>query len=305
MTAPWILDTDPGIDDALAYAYLLGCDDVELLGLSCVFGNASVERTARNALQLRQMMGQQHWVAAGAAVPMVQPPRPPADFVHGVEGLGGVDLPRPTQAPSADAVERMIAEIRSAPKAVVLAAVGPLTNLALALDRAPDIVERVASVVIMGGTLDARGNVSPWAEANIWNDPHAAQRVLQAGWPVTLVGLDITLRIQLTEHDFEVLGASAPAGVLKAAAHSYIDFYRSQGFDGCQLHDPAAVIAQRLPALFEFETVGLDVVLEGERVGQVIRAPEQPRVRVAVGGDIAGIKAEFFRGACAGLGLAK
>ncbi len=301
MAKQWILDTDPGIDDALAYAYLLGCDDVELIGLTCVYGNVSVERTSRNAVQLRDLFGQTHWVARGAATPMVQAPRPPADFVHGTEGLGGIALAPPSSPADKDAVEALIRSIKDAPEPLTIAAIGPLTNLARALERAPDIASQVANVVIMGGTLDARGNVSPWAEANIWNDPHAAQTVLQAAWPVTLIGLDMTSRVILSEADFHALGDGPVALKLREAARSYIEFYQSQGFDGCQLHDPAAVMALRRPDLFEFETVGLDVVLDGERVGQVVRSASHPPVQVAVGGNVAGIKAEFFKHAALGV----
>lgn len=299
MSGTWILDTDPGIDDAMALLYLKG-ENVALMGLTTVFGNADIQRTTRNAAQLLELSQMTGWVAPGAGDPLVQLRHPPADFVHGVEGLGGVELPAPSRMPLPIDAANAIIQASHRSDDLVLAAIGPLTNLAIALQRDPSLVERVSSVVIMGGTLDAPGNVSDVAEANIWNDPHAAQIVLRAGWPVKLIGLDVTSTIQLTRADFDVL--SGPVGdCIKQAADSYIDFYQSVGSEGCQLHDPAAVMAGLHPGDFTWEQTGVDVVLEGEQAGRVIRDSAAPAIEVAMSGDIEVIKDRFMqrlRAAC-------
>ena len=295
MSNAWILDTDPGIDDALALFYLLG-RSVDLIGLTTVFGNANVQRTTRNALQLLELADHPAWVASGAAHPLVQAPHPPADFVHGVEGLGNEQLPAPQrQALAMDAADAIIQASHEYAGRLVLAPVGPLTNIALALVRDPSLSERIKSVVIMGGTLDAPGNVSPVAEANLWNDPHAARQVLRSGLPIRLVGLDVTSQVQLTPQDFA--GLPGPAGpLLSAAANSYIDFYRSVGFAGCQLHDPAAVMAELHPEWFDWEQTGVDVVLQGESAGQVVRDSEAPAIQVAMGVQVSQVKSDFLSG---------
>lgn len=299
MSDVWILDTDPGIDDALALFYLLG-KQVDLIGLTTVYGNASVQRTTRNALQLLELANSPAWVAKGAEVPLVQAPHPPADFVHGVEGLGDQTLPLPLrEAEALDAADAIIQASHQYPGKLVLAPIGPLTNIALALLRDPTLGQRIKSVVIMGGTLDAKGNVSDVAEANIWNDPHAARQVLRSGLPIRLIGLDVTSQIQLQSSDFADLPDPAGA-LLSSAADSYIAFYQSVGFAGCQLHDPAAVAAGLDSSLFSWETTGVDVVLQGPNAGQVVRDPTAPRIQIAMGVAVERVVADFLSGLHAG-----
>ena len=188
MSTPWIMDTDPGIDDALALFYLLGEASVEIVGLTTVFGNVDIDRTTRNALQLLDLAQHSAWVARGASRPLQIPPNPPADFVHGVEGLGDEQLPLPISQVYPQTAAQAIVEASKRIEHLHLAPVGPLTNVAQALQLEPELVERMAGLTIMGGNLDSQGNVSQHAEANIWNDPHAARQVLRAGWPIRLVG---------------------------------------------------------------------------------------------------------------------
>ena len=293
MSTPWILDTDPGIDDALALFYLLGEASVEIVGLTTVFGNADIDRTTRNARQLLELAEHPAWVARGASRPLVIPPNPPADFVHGAEGLGDERLPPPAAPVHAQTAAQAIADVSTRIDDLQLALVGPLTNVAQALQLDPELTERMAGLTIMGGNLDSQGNVSPHAEANIWNDPHAARQVLRAGWPIRLIGLDCTSTIQLTESDFQDLPGNA-GQILRRAAGTYIDFYRAEGFQGCQLHDPAAVMAGIEPELFEWETTGVDVICEGADVGRVIRDPSAPPIQVAMGCDVPAVKARFL-----------
>lgn len=293
MSAPWIVDTDPGIDDALALFYLLGEASVEIVGLTTVFGNVDIDRTTRNALQLLELAQHSAWVARGASVPLRIPPNPPADFVHGAEGLGHEQLPPPISSVNSQTAAQAIVQASTDIEHLHLAPVGPLTNVAQALQLDPELVKRIDGLTIMGGNLDSQGNVSQHAEANIWNDPHAARRVLRAGWPIRLIGLDCTSRIQLIESDFEDLPGHA-GNILRRAAGAYIDFYRSQGFQGCQLHDPAAVMAGIAPELFEWETTGVDVICEGADVGRVLRDSSAPPIQVAMDCDVSAVKARFL-----------
>ncbi|MGD2006527.1 MAG: nucleoside hydrolase [Pseudomonadales bacterium] len=293
MSTPWILDTDPGIDDALALFYLLGEASVEIVGLTTVFGNVDIDRTTRNARQLLDLAQHSAWVARGASRPLQILPNPPADFVHGVEGLGDEQLPPPISQVYPQTAAQAIVEASKRIEPLHLAPVGPLTNVAQALQLEPELVERMAGLTIMGGNLDSQGNVSQHAEANIWNDPHAARQVLRAGWPIRLVGLDCTSTIQLTESDFEDLPGAA-GQILRRAAGSYINFYRAQGFQGCQLHDPAAVMAGIAPELFDWEATGVDVICEGSDVGRVVRDSSAPLIQVAMGCDVPAVKARFL-----------
>ena len=186
-----IFDTDPGIDDACALALVAASPALELVGITSVFGNAPVGTTTRNALYLRRRYGLAAPVARGAARPLACPPRDFPAFIHGENGLGDFPLPGlaetgqdPADRPHAlDAAHFIVEQLRAAPGEITLIAVGPLTNLALALDIDPGIASLVAEVVVMGGafgTAGRPGNVSPVAEANIYNDPHAADRVFHS-----------------------------------------------------------------------------------------------------------------------------
>ena len=175
-----ILDTDPGVDDALALLYLRARNqqkwpDLKLLAITTVFGNADVETTTRNALWLRARLGLSAPVYRGAAEPLTRPRGLSPKHVHGENGLGDLDLSGAPLSPagSGAAHERIIDLVRARPREITIVAIGPLTNLALALRAAPDVAGLVAGVTIMGGAF-AAGNVTPFAEANIHNDPEAA-----------------------------------------------------------------------------------------------------------------------------------
>jgi purine nucleosidase len=189
-----ILDCDPGIDDALAIVYAAGSAELDLLGLTTVAGNVSLDKTTGNALRVCEFIGAAAVpVTPGSAVPLLRPPIS-AEHVHGADGLGGCGLPAPVTAASAGHASDFILEtVMGAPGEVTLIAIGPLTNVALALKREPALAACVADFVIMGGSA-ARGNVTPAAEFNIAADPEAAAIVFAAGWTVTMVGLDVTLQ---------------------------------------------------------------------------------------------------------------
>ncbi len=193
-----ILDCDPGIDDAMAIAFAVGSPDIELTGITTVAGNVGLDKTTANALRLLEFFGAaQVPVTAGAAAPLARPAIT-AEHVHGADGLRGLMLPAPTGQPRpGHAVDYIIDTVLAAPGEITLVAVGPLTNVALALRREPALVSAVRDFVIMGGST-TRGNVTPAAEFNIAADPEAAAEVFTAGWTVTMVGLDVTLQATAT-----------------------------------------------------------------------------------------------------------
>jgi purine nucleosidase len=189
-----LLDCDPGIDDALAIVFACGHPGLELCGVTTVAGNVGLAQTTANALSVLDFTGRPDVpVAAGSAVPLLRPHRD-ARHVHGESGLGGAQLPPPRARPvDVPATDLIIDIVGSSPGEIILVATGPLTNIALAVRRQPELIRQVADFVIMGGSA-ARGNVTPAAEYNIATDPEAAAIVFGAGWRVTMVGLDATLQ---------------------------------------------------------------------------------------------------------------
>jgi purine nucleosidase len=193
-----ILDCDPGIDDALAITFAVGSPDLDLIGLTSVAGNVGLDLTTSNAQRVCEFIGASGIpVTPGAAAPLLRPPID-ARLVHGDSGLGGARLPDPLTRPAGGhAIDYIIDTIKAAPGEITLVATGPLTNIALAVHREPQLVNLVSDFVIMGGSA-SRGNVTPAAEFNIGADPEAAAVVFRAGWTVTMVGLDVTLQARAT-----------------------------------------------------------------------------------------------------------
>lgn len=276
-----IFDTDPGIDDAMALRLIQRSPALDLIGITSVFGNAPIEITTRNALHLTQRFGIDAPVARGTSDPLTIARLPEPTFVHGHNGLGDVDLGYAALPPihELSAAEFIVEAIRSQPGEVSLIAVAPLTNLALALEMAPDIVEKVDEVIVMGGAFGLgprRGNVTPVAEANIINDPHAADHVLTADWPVTMIGLDVTMRCILsTARAAELERGAPPERFLAEIARPYSSLYAANyGIDGCCLHDICAVACAIDPGLFTYGSGPMRVVTEGIAIGQTIMRPD-------------------------------
>nr|WP_300309369.1 nucleoside hydrolase [Halomonas sp.] len=278
MTYPIIFDTDPGVDDAQAIAIALRHPEIELLGMTTTFGNVDVETATHNALLLGELAGKPVPVAQGAATPMVKPRHPAPKHIHGDNGLGNIDLPPVAgQADPRNAAQFIVDTVNQRPGEVSLVAVGPLGNLAAALQIDPAIVTKVKQVVIMGGSIREGGNVTPVAEANIFNDAHAAQKVLTAEWPLTLVGLDVTHRCVLTpQHMERIETAQGELGKVLAGSYAfYRNFYRQAlGIDGCCPHDSVALAWLVRPDLFETQRGHLNVVTEGSAEGQTLFAPK-------------------------------
>jgi inosine-uridine nucleoside N-ribohydrolase len=298
---PILLDTDPGIDDAMAIFYAMADPEIELVGMTTVFGNVYTPDGTRNALALCELAGQFIPVAEGAHVPLVQPQHPPADFVHGKHGLGNASVPDPKAAPDPRPAHQFIADTLAArPGEITLVAVGPLTNVALALQHHPEITKTVKKVVVMGGAVRTSGNINEFAEANIWNDPHAAKVVFSADWPVTIVGLDVTERIQCTPEDFAPMRERSPrcGALMNEAAAFYFQFHiDTKDLNACFLHDPAAIICAQQPELFETVMAPITMRVDGEEAGRTVEdtGGNTPRVAICVEPDAAAIKQRFLK----------
>ncbi len=280
-----VLDTDPGIDDALAILLALASPEVELAALTVIGGNCSLAEAVRNGLDVLALGGAAHIpVVAGVERPLIRPPLT-APETHGNTGLGYARLPLSPALPAAEhAVDRLIAEIMAAPGEVTLVAVGPLTNVAMAIRKEPRIVTAVRELIIMGGALRADGNVTPLAEFNIYVDPHAAHIVLHSGMPIILVPWDITKDILLTQADVERLlrvGGPIPQFIADATRF-YIEFHLEYfGWAGCSINDPAALVLVFQPDLARLQAIYVDVEINsettmGKTIGDFLGVTKRP-----------------------------
>ncbi len=240
-----LLDTDPGIDDALAILLALASPEIELVGLSVVHGNCPLADGVINALAVLELGGVPTLpVASGCDRPLLRLLHTALE-THGDKGLGYATLPRAAAKPVAEhGVDLLIREIMAAPGEVTLVAVGPLTNVALALRKEPRLAGAVRECFIMGGALRADGNTTPLGEFNVYADPHAAQIVLESGMPITIMPWDVTKDVQFTQtHVDQLLARGGPiAAFIAAATRFYIEFHLKQfGWAACSINDPAAL----------------------------------------------------------------
>lgn len=268
----WI-DTDMGVDDALAIALASKSPEIDLVGLAVVAGNVAHDLGVRNALQVLELLERAEVpVFVGADAPLVRD-AVDAHAVHGSQGLGQARLPEPTMLPAGGAADSLINEIGTRPGELIVVAVGPLTNLALAERASPGVLNSARRVVAMGGALWRAGNVTPHSEFNIYADPHALRELLQADVNLTLVPLDITERLSLVQEQIAARLASRRdpwAQFVIDSTHSVIEYERAHsGVSALYLHDPAAVAMVIDPSLFDFRTVYIDVETEGEHIGHL------------------------------------
>ena len=275
---PIIFDTDPGVDDTAALLFAHAHPAIEIAAITTVFGNADIETVTRNAAHIAGRFGISAPVARGAGVALHRGSGPPPTHVHGDNGLGNVALPTTPLAPiDARPAHRLIIDlVRERPGEIEIVAVGRMTNLALALAEAPEIVDLVAGITIMGGAFGVggpNGNVTPVAEANIIGDPHAADIVFTAPWRVRMIGLDVTRRTILRPEGFARLraeGGAAGAFIADVSEH-YTGFHARFGVTGCYVHDSSAIAAVIAPELFSFREGPVRVVAEGIAEGQTIQ----------------------------------
>ena len=260
MSTPIVIDCDPGHDDAIAILLALASPEVELRGITTVAGNQTLEKTTRNALKVLELADRTDIpVAAGADAPLKRTLRVAA-HVHGESGLDGPDLPEPTTKPIGVHAADVLAEWLE--PGVVLVPTGPLTNVALLLERHAEVKERLERIVWMGGAI-AEGNITPAAEFNAFVDPEAAAAVFGSGIPVTMIGLDITHKALFTRAHADRLRGTGRAGRAVAELSDFFQrFHESRyGFDGSPIHDALAVaevidpsLVTRLECNVEIET---------------------------------------------------
>ncbi|MEO0912087.1 MAG: nucleoside hydrolase [Pseudomonadota bacterium] len=259
-----IIDTDPGQDDAVAILLALASPELEVLGITAVAGNVPLARTAENARKICELAGRGDMpVFAGADRPLARD-LVTAEYVHGATGLDGPDLPAPAMALRAEhAVEFLVETLAAAePRSITLCVLGPMTNVALAFERDPACRAGVAEIVAMGGGFFEGGNVTPAAEFNIYVDPEAAEIVLKAGLPITLLPLDVThqcLTTRLRVEAFRSLGT--PVGRAVAELLDFFERYdeAKYGTDGGPLHDPCVIAWLLQPELFAGRDVNVEV----------------------------------------------
>lgn len=307
MTRPlpiWI-DTDPGVDDAIAILLALRSPEVRVVGISTTHGNVGIRRTTENTCRVLELAGgAPPPVYRGAARPLRRAPVH-SPSVHGADGLGEVSLmrtrdgrpryPRPRlRVRRMPAVDALIEAARASRRKLTLVTLGPLTNLALAVRKAPDLGRRLARVVAMGGAVGCPGNLTPAAEFNLYCDPDAAREVVRARVPLTLIGLNVTRRARVTRSELlEATRRRTPLNrFLRDCTGRIMRYYRRyERYHGCCLHDPLTVAAVIRPALIstqrlhvEIETVGR--VTGGMTVADLRTIPRghvgRPNVEVAM-----------------------
>ncbi|MGF1728184.1 nucleoside hydrolase [Photobacterium kasasachensis] len=274
-----ILDTDPGIDDAMAILFALAHPDIDLVGITTVYGNATIENGTRNALYLKEKFNFSCDIAKGTDKPIQRPPVGATVVVHGETGFGDLHSSEPEHA-CADprpAYQYIIDTVKANPGEITLVTVGPLTNIALALDAAPEITSLVKEVVVMGGAFGMnghRGNVTPYAEANIHDDPHAADKVFTADWPVVIVGLDVTEESFFSADyidDLKAEGGKVGEFIWDVSRY-YLRFYANKlGLEGCHVHDPSAIAYVIKPELFTLREGPIRVVTDGPAEGLTLQ----------------------------------
>nr|WP_157505849.1 nucleoside hydrolase [Geminicoccus roseus] len=270
-----ILDCDPGQDDAIAILLALGSpDEIELLGITTVAGNVPLGLTRVNARKMLELAGRSDVpVWAGCDRPLIRTLET-AEYVHGETGLNGAVLPEPVTAlQDGHAVDALIDLVMARPpRSVTICAVGPLTNLAMAIRKEPHLSQRVKQIVLMGGAIEL-GNVTPAAEFNIYVDPHAADIVFRAGIPITMFGLDVTHQVLVTAERLAAIGAIG--GKVAEAAHGLLDFFNRfdmERYDtpGAPLHDPCVIAWLIDPSIFKGKDCPVEIELEGRSVGRTL-----------------------------------
>lgn len=304
-----VLDMDTGIDDAMALAYAAGTPKVDLLGVVGTYGNVSVEQGVQNTLNLLDLLGMSNVpVYAGSSHSLLttevyRPDELTQEF-HGKNGIGEVVIPNSEkQVEKEDGVDFLLRMADTYQKELTIVAVGPLTDLARAMDRDETFEQKVGKIVIMGGALTVPGNMNHWAEANIFNDPVAARRVLKSKAKITMVGLDVTLRTALTKNETcKWRNLQTPSAIAYA---DIVDFYINVSerlepdLKGCALHDPLAVAVAIDPTLVTTFDLNLEVGIDkddfGRTIGDVSRLLEEnPNVSVCINVDHKTFNNRFF-----------
>lgn len=295
-----IIDTDPGIDDAMAIFVALQSPELEVIGLTTIYGNVYTTLATRNALHLLEVAGRTDIpVAEGSHVTITKGTKLRiADFVHGTDGLGNQNFPPPNGKPiEQSAATFLVEQANKYPGEVTVVALGPLTNIALAIQLDPSFTKNIGRIVILGGAFAVNGNVNPAAEANIFGDPESADIVFTNGADILAVGINVTHQVIFTDADREKLAASN--GKLAQYLCKVLDVYYfyhhdSYNMKGVYLHDPATMLAAIDPSLFTWTEGAVRVQTSGisrgltilynkqKRFEEVTEWTDKPTVKVAV-----------------------
>ncbi|MCI8651278.1 MAG: nucleoside hydrolase [Oscillospiraceae bacterium] len=278
---PILLDGDPGHDDAIAWMLAAASPELEILCVTSVGGNQSIDKTTYNALRIMALLGIQAPMGRGGPRPLLSPAMT-APSVHGESGLDGPALPEPLQEPEALSAPALMARvIAQAREPVTLVPTGPLTNVAALLLAHPELKGRIKGISLMGGGI-AHGNWTPAAEFNILADPEAADIVFRSGIPITMAGLDVTEQALLFPADFERIRAvgGPVAQVVADWLEFFYQFHRSMGYPGAPIHDAVAVAWLTHPELFS----GRDMYVSVETAGRYCRGSTigDPRGRLGM-----------------------
>lgn len=268
-----IMDVDPGIDDSLAILLALHSPELRIEGITVVSGNVEVEQATMNALKAVEMAEKKVRVYKGMALPLVRPYHDATD-THGADGVGENYFPQPSITPEREhAVDFILRTINEHPNEITILALGPLTNIAKAIQTDPKTMSQVKRIVLMGGSATYHGNCSPVAEYNFWVDPHAAKIVFASGIEVTMVGLDVTHRIVFTPHLREVVHQlrTPLAQYIVDITQFYVDFHWQQEKTiGCVINDPLATAILVKPDLVKTKPAFVDIETAGVAIGQSV-----------------------------------
>ncbi|KAI3936129.1 hypothetical protein MKW92_033703 [Papaver armeniacum] len=270
-----IIDTDPGVDDSMAILMAFQTPELDILGLTTIFGNVTTKDATRNALILCEIAGRTDVpVAEGSLEPLKGGAPRICDFVHGSDGMGNLSLPSPKgKKDEKSAVEFLVDKISEFPGEISILALGPLTNLALAVKSDASFASKVKRIVVLGGSFFASGNVNPAAEANIYGDPEAADIVFTSGANIDVVGINVTTQCTLTDEDLSDLRESKGrhAQFLSDMCKFYRDWHvKSDGLCGIFLHDPVSFVALVRPDLFTYKKGVVRVETQGICIGHTL-----------------------------------
>ncbi|WP_332908457.1 nucleoside hydrolase [Paenibacillus roseus] len=274
-TKKMIIDADTGIDDALAILYALKSPSIRVEGITTVFGNINVEKATDNTLRMIQLAAPLYEVpvAQGAGKPLKLDQPEFATHVHGANGIGDVEVPASSQQvldeAAADFILRKSHELEDE---LILVTLGPLTNLAHAIEKDPGVCQRIKHVYVMGGAIAVPGNVTPVSEANIWNDPEAAELVFASGVPLTMVGLDVTMKTLLTGEQLDRLQQACGeendkmVNFIRESHRFYFNFYRASNFfiESAPIHDSLTVLVAEDPSIVTTQLMNVKVVCDSE-----------------------------------------
>lgn len=301
-----ILDVDTGVDDALGIMLAVKSGHFDVIGITTVNGNVSMEKATENTCKILDLLeaGQDIPVVRGASRPLFRPP-----FfehrVHGEDGLGGAlrDVVVTTKPSDGFGPDFMIEHVLKQPGQITLIMTGPLTNLALAVQKCPELVRHVKEVVFMGGVVKEHGNITPTAEYNMYVDPEAAKVVFHAGFPeLTMVGLDVTRRVLLNEEHIRQLGDTAIARYVKESTATYTQrYFERNNVRACALHDPLAVGVAMCRELVTTRKLYVDIETKSELCdGQTVcdfqcRLRKEPNMNVCLDVDAEAFFERFIR----------